>query len=286
LHHGRMRALALALFSAVFAEQVSFSKPTITRELIDEYAHLVDIAYCAPYIYAPFQCLSRCSEFNLTLISTFATPSDIQGYIACDSDRMVVAFRGSQSWRNIITDIQTEPLNVTTVCADCAVHTGFWAIWNETAAVVDPLLRTHLRPHQRLVIAGHSLGGAMTTLAALQWKEFRPLAVSFGQPRTVNHNFSDYLRQHVRDYYRITTPRDPIPKIPVQSMGYRHHGQEIFIDGEHMRWCNGDEDETCCGAGLVLPGEVLLAHLHYGGHGMGVCAPKFEDRSLQMMFDK
>lgn len=90
------------------------------REL-EELARIVDIAYCVGTaglgIQKPFQCASRCTEFeNFELVTTWNTGpllSDSCGYIALSHPpsppRIILAFRGTYSIANTIVDLSTIP---------------------------------------------------------------------------------------------------------------------------------------------------------------------------------
>ena len=71
-------------------------------------------------------------------------------------------------------------------------------------------------------ITGHSLGGALATLAAANLSG-RSLATcyTFGAPRVGDKRFSDCLRTPV---YRVVNPLDTVPLVPGWWRGYRHAG--------------------------------------------------------------
>ncbi|KAF2474618.1 lipase precursor [Lindgomyces ingoldianus] len=88
---------------------------------LEELARIVDISYCVGTaglgIQKPFQCVSRCGEFqNFELVTTWNTGpllSDSCGYIAVSHPpsppRIVLAFRGTYSIANTIIDLSTVP---------------------------------------------------------------------------------------------------------------------------------------------------------------------------------
>lgn len=88
---------------------------------LEELARIVDISYCVGTaglgIQKPFQCVSRCVEFeNFELVTTWNTGpllSDSCGYIALSHPpsppRIILAFRGTYSLANTIVDLSTIP---------------------------------------------------------------------------------------------------------------------------------------------------------------------------------
>lgn len=83
-----------------------------------------------------------------------------------------------------------------------------------------------------LVIIGHSLGGALTSLLfadlhsldATQYSESFVRTFTFGEPRTFTETVANGLETAV-DKNRWTNWGDPVPKVPLTSMGYYHYGR-------------------------------------------------------------
>jgi triacylglycerol lipase len=92
-------------------------------------------------------------------------------------------------------------------------------------------------------ITGHSLGGALAILCALEFCRQRlPVAavVTFGQPRVGDGNFAELydLTQPTDGIaagfldeitFRVVNQNDIVPRTPGCLMGYRHCGQEVFL---------------------------------------------------------
>jgi len=102
------------------------------------------------------------------------------------------------------------------------VHTGFLAAyvpscyidfsylpdsqfsrWNSVVDEVLTSVRAELdaHPNYKLVASGHSLGGALASLAAITLKQNFPSAplklYSYGQPRVGNINYADFVNDQV-----------------------------------------------------------------------------------------
>ena len=115
------------------------------------------------------------------------------------------------------------------------VHSGFHkaytSIQDEVKAAVNHLLISHPKAH--LLVTGHSLGGALATLAALDMrKHFPALKVTlytFGQPRVGNPEFSNYVfSQLPQSYIRVVNYDDAVAHIPHRVQGYKHAGNEVW----------------------------------------------------------
>ncbi|KAJ1331358.1 Lipase (class 3) [Microdochium nivale] len=271
---------------------------------LERLSRLVDIAYCvgSTGLSKPFSCASRCRDFpTLSLITTWNTGilmSDSCGYVAVDSGfqqhpgdggtgAIIVAFRGTYSVANTVVDLSTvpqayvpypsprdggdkqprEPLHR---CANCTVHMGFLSSWKAARDDVLPTLKLlhDQYPDYPIYLLGHSLGGAVAALAALEIKVIlgwdNVVVTTFGQPRVGNRGFVKYIDAvfdlnksdtkavEAQAYRRLTHADDPIPLLPLSEWGYMSHAGEIFISKSNLSpepedvWpCVGDYDPDC-----------------------------------------
>jgi hypothetical protein len=243
----------------------------------------------------------------VTTWNTGALMSDSCGYIAVDHavgnpsggglrdersgygtrhGAIIVAFRGTYSLTNTIVDLSTVPQEYVPYpspdeggdepppgpgqeCANCTVHMGFLASWRNARDDVLPTLKL-LRaqnPDLPIHLVGHSLGGAVAALAALEMKVIlgwnNIIVTTFGEPRVGNAGFVRFLDDvfdlksnttdvEERRYRRLTHANDPVSLLPLAEWGYRSHAGEIFISKPELSpsledvWtCVGDYDQAC-----------------------------------------
>jgi len=85
---------------------------------------------------------------------------------------------------------------------------------NVTAAV-EALLQSH--PRAKLALTGHSLGGALATLAAIDLKSRLGLPVdslyTFGCPRCMNAALASHSAALIPTVRRMTHWRDVVPHV-------------------------------------------------------------------------
>ncbi len=69
---------------------------------------------------------------------------------------------------------------------------------------------------------------------------------SLEQPRAGNEAFAKYFNSKIRNAYRLTHYKDPVPHLPTLSMGFYHVAQEVFYNEamNSYKICNG-EDNSC-----------------------------------------
>ncbi|KAI4227797.1 MAG: hypothetical protein L6R36_002150 [Xanthoria steineri] len=161
--------------------------------------------------------------------------TDVTGYVAIDNTRSltVLAFRGSASVRNFIADANF-PAEPTDICPSCTAHNGFWDSWVEARPGVLAALKTAAasHPNNRVIVTGHSLGGAIADLAAAEIRKSGVTAdlYTYGAPRIAGKALSDFITNQNRGgNYRVTHKDDPVPRLPPLVLGFVHISPEYYI---------------------------------------------------------
>ncbi|MCR9143004.1 MAG: lipase family protein [bacterium] len=88
----------------------------------------------------------------------------------------------------------------------------------------------------KLFITGHSLGGALGTLAALQYHAYNPTLLTFGAPRPGDPAFAATFNTLVPDTLRIANHWDPVTDLPdadvdllFRRYSYAHVGRHFPV---------------------------------------------------------
>lgn len=164
----------------------------------------------------------------------------------------------------------------------------------------------------RLTFVGHSLGGAVAALGALECKArgWDPQVTTFGEPRIGNLALMEYIDKsfatdsqlNISDSYRrITHVKDPVPLLPLSEWGYRMHAGEIYISkpdlspsAADIRHCEGDEDPDCIASAgtFALDLEALRTDsesdpegfMHWWRHNKGFWEVPARFRIWQLFF--
>jgi len=212
-----------------------------------------------------------------------------QGLVARDDSRkeIVVAYRGSMELGDafvnlqiVMTPLQSKGLNATVV-GDAKVHTGFLGAYNVVADTTLSTVKSQLAlyPAYAVVVTGHSLGGAVASLAAISIKAANPSAplklYTYGQPRVGNAEFSSFVEKSIgaSNIYRAVHTYDGVPTILFKSLGYRHFATEYwnFVDPARpssVKKCSGGDDPTCSDS--IASTFINLAHISYFGQAMAL----------------
>lgn len=178
--------------------------------------------------------------------------------------RIYVVFRGTHSVGDVNVDLQMEqvPYSSYPDCTACTVHKGFLAA--EQAVIEDVMAavwRLVNRTRYGLSITGHSLGGALAHLTALDFirEGIIPSVYTFGQPRVGNVEFANLLSSlpAVRGAFtgdasvlwRVTHYQDIVPHLPLAD-GYYHACREAYEGRDStqgVRMCSASDcqDDSC-----------------------------------------
>lgn len=237
-------AAVATLIAASSAGSVGLHKRAITTDLLNRFkltAQYSHAAYCTENNVSPGTHI-KCSGGTCPLVESADVVSqiefsnvagDISGYVAVDRTRrnIVVAFAGTDNPVDWLTNIQTNLQPVTNLCPNCLVHQGFLNAWNAASPRVLGAVSAARNANSgfRVLATGHSLGGALATLAAgyLRKSGITTDLYTFGSPRVGNSYFAGYIgTQNLGGNFRVTNKRDIVPRL-LNPQFYSHVSPEF-----------------------------------------------------------
>lgn len=140
----------------------------------------------------------------------------------------VITCRGTEpnEWNDIQADV-----DAVAVLAETAgkVHRGFKREVDDLWPMLEEILASNKLP---LWFCGHSLGGAMATICAGRCVRSHIPSnpeelYTFGSPRVGDKRYVNFVKL---SYYRWVNNNDIVTRVPPAWMGYRHTGQEIYLN--------------------------------------------------------
>lgn len=165
-----------------------------------------------------------------------------QAILIKHSHYVVAAFRGTDElgdWFDNVNALSTDgPFG--------GVHRGFYAALLDVWPAMREQYKRYRRPQGHnlnqprpflpLWITGHSLGGAMATLAAAELinadEPFFGL-YTFGSPRAGDRDFARVFNvEAVGRAYRFQNNNDIVTRVPARLMGYSHVGSLVYISAD------------------------------------------------------
>ena len=182
--------------------------------------------------------------------------NDAQAYFCFDkiNKTLIVTCRGTESTQDIWSDLQfwqdtlydvyyhNNYNNYRNLYKKPCLHTGFYNQYNTLKYIIYKHIHEYLYQVKegnrirklnnkiipRVIFTGHSLGGALATIAAtcmsVQFMEHTNLVIechTFGSPRVGNKSFVDIFNRFVHVSNRYVNDLDPVPMIP-RFPGFYH----------------------------------------------------------------
>ncbi len=146
---------------------------------------------------------------------------DTQCFVAVGDQVVLVAFRGTENAADWMADFNA----FFTVRPYGNIHRGFYHAFNDIRPALEAALPK--MQNRKLILTGHSLGGALATVAAAEWHTsgaFKPSAVvTFGQPRVGFSSLKTFIANKFGDRYsRFVNDTDIVTRVPP---GYSHVGK-------------------------------------------------------------
>ena len=135
-----------------------------------------------------------------------------QAYVASNGEFSVLAFRGTEADR--MKDIRADAKATQATCPTGErVHSGFMQQYDDISFQLETALDDETVKGKPLFITGHSLGGAVATIAARRLDAERRIAAcyTFGSPRVGTEAWVAQIKTPI---YRIVNSADPVPTVP------------------------------------------------------------------------
>lgn len=156
----------------------------------------------------------------------------ITGYSLKFNDTLYIFIAGTDEARDIVTDIRLIPSHFDGAESGVKVHRGFESAFKR----IDKIITKLCINNDRVIIAGHSMGGAIATLAAYKMASMVQdiTCVTFGSPRVGNRKFIKRFNSRVTDSYRVVHRNDAVTKVPKLLFWYRHVGK--LYQSRNKRW--------------------------------------------------
>ncbi|MCA9268999.1 MAG: lipase family protein [Planctomycetales bacterium] len=155
----------------------------------------------------------------------FLEYEDSQGFACACGNAALVAFRGTESAADWIANLRM----YRTRQAYGGVHTGFFVAYrNIREQLLAALADARIGAARPLWLTGHSLGGALATIAAAELHGHANIAgvATFGQPRVGDEDFHAFMdARFAGRFWRFVHGSDLVTRLPpgLEHVGTLHH---------------------------------------------------------------
>ena len=194
------------------------------KKEVNSWTNFTIMAKASMYAYKDLNSFQK--EFNPEAV--LFDKDGTQVYCWLDNNIACVAFRGTEptQWSDIKADLKIRKVK----CPTGFVHRGFRDALNEVWDDVSKWLREQKR--EDVFFTGHSLGGALATLAASRWNTITTHLYTYGSPRVGGRKFVKSFLSSNR--YRFRNNNDIVTRVPFEILGYKHvsgdGGKFIYFD--------------------------------------------------------
>lgn len=254
----------MRLFLIVFFFQLTKCTDLFNIDTVKRNLHIAAATYCDIGQLNNWSC-NHCLS-NITVRAVIPDESTIVILHDSVQNATVFAFRGSVNVDNWISNLQFDVISPYED-KSVKVHKG---LYNEYLLYKEEISR-FLVNCERIVITGHSSGGAMSMFFAYDiYKKFDVTVYTFGKPRIGNSRFAE-TASGIR-HFRVTHAEDIVPHIPEEVLGYRHTGNEVWnYDNTetNYKFCTSLEDVDCSNSCAPIHCTSTKDHLFYLGLQIG-----------------
>lgn len=155
-----------------------------------------------------------------------------QAMVVSHKDFIGIAFRGTNEINDWLDNLNAFPESA----LFGEFHRGFYRsvedLWSDIKSQVEKIkTKEGSKP---VFITGHSLGGAMASVAAAKYiHQDEPFmsVYTFGQPRAMTRNTARIFNVEASGrYFRFQNNEDIVTRVPARIMNYSHVGKCLYID--------------------------------------------------------
>jgi hypothetical protein len=150
---------------------------------------------------------------------SFIDDEQCQAYVWVSGDAAFLVFRGTDDALDMLANVHTRQERF----LEGKVHSGFLCRYSVVKDKIKHFLDSHAGAFTTLLVTGHSMGGALASLAAIDLANtVRVTCVTFGSPRVGNGRFSTMFGDKLGErHWRVFHELDPVPMVPMDPF-YTH----------------------------------------------------------------
>ena len=211
------------------------------------------------------------SQFNMELVTTINnTKTDIQGFIAKEGKKLIIVFRGANTMKDYLRDVDIFFKNYPPskrFFFKPKVHKGFFDGYLSVKEEIVKTLTSHPEV-EKMYITGHSMGAALAVYCAIdlqrQFKYKKSVIglYTFGCPEVGNGSFIKRFKKHIKSSYRLVNDEDIVTKINLPGLTHVPTmvlitEKEIIVNPSKVTRLKEAIDDPLA----VVTGEAIRDHL-------------------------
>ena len=165
---------------------------------------------------------------------------DVQFFYAISACQVLVAWRGTESVSDLLTDLAFRPVasgsigqcdrlvSCPELTAEGSVHQGFRSDFEKASRIFEKMFNqvaSAASDDKQLYICGHSLGGSLGLVHSASVRSLRPLLYTYGMPRTFTLKAVECLGDVW--HFRHVNDRDLVAWVPAAA-GLDNHLYQLY----------------------------------------------------------
>ncbi len=168
--------------------------------------------------------------------------ADIDVMLLALPEALVVVFPGTKSRENWGVNLAVDLVPVDGYGGEVRVHAGFKRAWDMARPTIVRFLTEELaRAPRKIYVTGHSLGGAIATIASADLSSLADGGIgahvaacyTFGAPKVGTRAFDSFVRAPL---YRVTQGVDVVPALPLGISVPLLRTLLVYRQGGDTRW--------------------------------------------------
>jgi hypothetical protein len=221
------------MLPAAQAAYLAMSVPMPTLSLPAGYS-VAGVLQADPDLAAPLMAVSDPDQKRLAV--KMVTESSIFGVVLWSgrAKTAIVAIRGTATLTDWLSDIECLPVPNGPDPGTGLVHLGVLLVYEHIRGSAIRLVQA-CPGLQRILVTGHSLGGGLAALCALDLARdggftMTPELLTFAAMRAGDPQFAAFVNLAIPINHRVVNWFDCVPQLPFAPL-YQHAGQEITVHG-------------------------------------------------------
>lgn len=182
--------------------------------------------------------------------------TNTQAFITHHDEIILISVRGTLEIADFLRDTDAEQVPFKQGVGKA--HKGFYEAYEAMSEFVQVYLQ-QFHTNQKIIICGHSLGGAIATLLAealrRSTKKYDVLLYTYGSPRAGDADFVNGAAELA--HHRMVNNNDPIPSVPAPWMNTR---KRIWVPGVIISFVTAPLGALIFAVGLSRTGGAPYEH--------------------------
>lgn len=172
---------------------------------------------------------------------------NVEGHMGLFGDKLYIVYESTDSkmdWKDNFKFQQKGMYNAGKYGKRVRVHSGFRRQYHIISDTIYSMAIDLLKEYDlsKIIVTGHSLGGAISTICALDLRDkwvldgIEVACITFGSPRVGNRHFAKVFNKNIRTKYRYQYGQDLVCGVPCAIIGYWHVDRHIRLG--KWKWYN------------------------------------------------